>query len=874
MDSRNAPSWNPSELSPDQVRAGARGLVGTNLEGTSLYAPNGSTLMSGAGILVTGAAGVGNTLTAEFPMGVGTVKWQRLTAGSWGDIAGATSMTYVQTSEDAGKSVRPIATSYAPFGGSVSVPDAPAEIVGGIAVGSAGAAGTMYDGFTLRWGDDFNTLDILGPANPRGKYWTTRIGGTGARGNDTLLGTQYDTDPLMTGHADSNRGVPVSYSNMNVSGSVLNLQARKATAGEQTHMQSLRNEVSAQISTVGEVLFYPGTGAAGEVIVESRMGWSASNPAGWHATFWTYSAVPGAGDEKDEFDFESNRDTVHLQRNVKTAGVNTPANYGNFAIDGGMHLVAFKLSQSSAAYYKNGAQLAAPAVNANSKAVPQFVFLTSHVYNGTFQGDTYNKSSWNADADGATLSIDYLRVWSRSALNHYKPLASLTDQNVAYGGSITITLPSKIVLWGNAGVTEAVQAVYNEENEPGAAHDSVYGQFPPGVSYNAGTRELTVNIMSGKAGRINFLVIPYDAAGSTCKPLRFAVNVGPKVLVTSYALTTGAAMNVDLYATCDCGVLTTNGTGKAKTISVSGLSGTGLSYSDATGMLTGTYTGTGATMAVTVTNSVGQSVTTDVAISAASAYAYEALAAAGNGWFDASDASSVTLSGSSVTALANKVAGNGNLSGGGAARTYNLATKNGRNTISFARNTSDPARLSAAGPTENISLTFSGSGNSYVVIFAFTPTDTNTGFPWSASKSVSGTVAQQIGMVRRSGSASDIRRSPDSTGADTPTAFTDAAGVPSGQATIVAVRFTGTTTTTWCNSTTPFLSENPTNTAAFDDNLVFRIGAIMAANSSLQATACAMDFYECVVGNSSSWTDAEIQQAITDMATKWGITLS
>jgi hypothetical protein len=58
---------------------------------------------------------------------------------------------------------------------------------------------------------------------------------------------------------------------------------------------------------------------------------------------------------------------------------------------------------------------------------------------------------------------------------------------------------------------------------------------------------------------------------------------------------------------------------KAKTIAVSGLP-TGLSYSDTTGLITGTPTGSGTTtISVTVTNSLGQSVTSNVdAIVAAS----------------------------------------------------------------------------------------------------------------------------------------------------------------------------------------------------------------------------------------------------------------
>ncbi|MEY2688114.1 MAG: hypothetical protein RL375_2312, partial [Pseudomonadota bacterium] len=139
--------------------------------------------------------------------------------------------------------------------GSTRVPGLGA--IGGVGVGEAGGAGTMYEGFTLSWGDDFNTLDILGPAAPRGKWFTTRTYGSGPRGSDTILGTMFDADPLFTGHNDSNRGVPVVYNNMAVTGSALIMTARKATAGEQTHMSSTRNELAAMISGTGAIHWYP-----------------------------------------------------------------------------------------------------------------------------------------------------------------------------------------------------------------------------------------------------------------------------------------------------------------------------------------------------------------------------------------------------------------------------------------------------------------------------------------------------------------------------------------------------------------------------------------------------------------------------------------
>ncbi|MDB5847463.1 MAG: hypothetical protein JWP29_1215 [Rhodoferax sp.] len=90
-------------------------------------------------VLISGTPGVGNTLTASFPSGVGTVKWQSGVSGVWTDIPGATSLAYLQTTTDAGKGLRPIATSYAPFGSPVAVPGTP------VFLAQAANRGTLND---------------------------------------------------------------------------------------------------------------------------------------------------------------------------------------------------------------------------------------------------------------------------------------------------------------------------------------------------------------------------------------------------------------------------------------------------------------------------------------------------------------------------------------------------------------------------------------------------------------------------------------------------------------------------------------------------------------------------------------------------------
>lgn len=760
-------------------------------------------------------------------------------------------------------------------------PFTPAKVVGGIAVGDEGAAGSFYEGYVLSWGDEFaDGLDILAPAAPRGRWWTTRSYGPPARGSDTLLGTMYDFDPAMTGHNDSNRGVPVGYDNLSQLHSIVNLQARAATAGEQADMSSTRNEVAAMLAGPGAVHYYPSTQDEGDVIVEARIRYTAAagNPSGWHPTFWSLSLNPAAtqaSTNSDEIDWEGNSNASYLKRNTWTAGSQASFSAGTgYAHDGAFHVVSMLLNKSAVELYVDESLHASGAWDANSKNKPQYPLLTSHVYNGEFESDSYNAGEWDADTDGATMSVDWIRVWRRRGKQHFAPRVDIQDYFVDFNTSATIQLPSAAAIWGDATVTEYLQVIIHEENEPGVTHSTAHTQFPSGVSYNTSTRQITVNLTTGNTGRLNFALSAWKADGSTGEPLRFAVNVGPVINLSGLSYDSGDSVSLDVYAACDCGVLTSDGTAKAKTISVSGLGASGLSYDDATGLLTGTAVTGSYTLTVECTNSVGQTASKSVAmtISGASSYAYESWT--GPGWFDASDGATVTTSGSNVTTWGNQRAGGAALSAAGAAITYPSGVQNGLAALRFARDAGGaPARLSpVGGASAALSTMCQGNDKPYTVIAVYKPTDTNTGFIWSWSDTVDGTDEQVQALVRRSGSACSSRRRLTTAGG---TDVNFGSGQAANSVHIVAIKYTGTAVSIWDNSTTAAVSGTSHDFGAFNTQLIFYIGTAESAGTdpTYPATACAMDFFEVVIEDSAK-ADADIQQAITDLATKWGITLS
>lgn len=503
-----------------------------------------------------------------------------------------------------------------PIGAAVTAAAVAAPTIGGVTVGDAGATGTLYEGYTLRGGDDFTALNIVGPNKPTG-YLTTRapIDMPGTRAS--AASAHYYTDPLHTGHNDANRGVPVGYDNMSiVGGSRLKLQSRIATTPEKATFSNSSYAggkpvvLASSINTTRQLMFYVGP-TGGEILIESmiRHTAKAGNPAGWHPTFWTLSGTPTIAYESDEIDvIEGNSQSGYLNRNTWVSGVvtNTHSLGPVDKFDGTDHLWTARLSQTEVRRYVDGVNDYTISANANSKSRPQYLIWTSVVYNAAFEGETFNESAWIADADGAAMEIDYYRIWSKTALPHYKPLATVSAVNVGYAGTQSIVLPSKLDLWGDAGVTEDVSGIAAESNDP--TNNVQFVGLPPGVTYNSGTRTISVDwsASSTPPGRLHLNVVAWNTNGSTTEPLNIVVNRGPRVTLTTQSWPVNVPLSLDLYPFMDCGNLL------PKTGSVTGLP-TGLSFDPVTFLVTGTPTAIGSgTINVTTTNSVGQTVTAAV----------------------------------------------------------------------------------------------------------------------------------------------------------------------------------------------------------------------------------------------------------------------
>lgn len=511
------------------------------------------------------------------------------------------------------------------FDGGIGSAGSVAAPIGGFTVGQAGTG--MYAGFTLAWGEDFLWGDyaskLIGPTSPNAPYGASTIySDISSRGNTSSLGSQWDVDPLLTGYNDANRGAAYGFTNWSVSNSILTLQTRNATTGANSEQSmlaptdvsingGLRKQVSAMIHTAGAVAVTPGSN---EIMIEARMRMShrSGNPAGAHPTVpWVTPLNPvlptTASSNGNAWNFEGSSQDFAFTQNIYASGVATnPAAYCtalNYE-DGTFHTVTLRLRNgSSTELWVDGASVCSvAATNSNPLVTPLYIIASNHVYNGSFGGETYTPAAWDADPDGITMSVDWLRVWKVTGVAQYAPLVSVADQNLAYNGNTTIVLPSLLSLWGDGSVSEYVQALPTESNEIGNTDTSKFARFPPGVTYNSGTRTITIDWTNiyGNAGPVRFSVTPYKN-GSVSVPLRFTVNRGPFLTVGNVTSQVSSPVNFDVRAAITVGNIF------PLTIGVTGLPA-GLSFSSSTGLITGTPSENTSVATVTATNGLGQQI--------------------------------------------------------------------------------------------------------------------------------------------------------------------------------------------------------------------------------------------------------------------------
>lgn len=538
--------------------------------------------------------------------------------------------------------------------------------IGGIAIGAEGETGTLYEGYTLSDGDEFNSLSLVSAATPSADYFATRAyrseGGSGPapglRAPATgALNVMHDVSPDYTGWQDQARGVAQSYDSHSIQSGALRLKAIRQTAGEQTNLASGvagQVERGSMIHTAGRLWWNS------PAVIEWRAKFP-KGPAGQHPTVWALSVQPPGGTMTgNEYGFEgsgNDQQAYHGTWTAGSAGFNTQ-NLTDTYRDGNAHTYSVVVGASNYKYYVDGTLVHTISVDPDTAGSNKadYALITNHVYKSTFLGENYSAAAWAADSDGVNIDVEWMRVWRPTSTGvHYSPLTSIADTELAHGATSSIVLPSQSALWGATGLTEYVFAIPNEVEEPGGSNTGSYDQFPTGVTYDSGTRTISIaNTLTG-AGCLHFAV-GVTGDGITCKPARFRLYVAPRwVGDASFAWQQDVAVEVDVYEAWDVGRLFRT-SGDPKGLTVSGLP-SGMSFSATTGLITGTPTASASgDLTITATNSKGQTTSRTqgyVVSAAASGVAAPSLTGSPTliaSW-DFGDSSKLTLDGSNITSV-------------------------------------------------------------------------------------------------------------------------------------------------------------------------------------------------------------------------------
>lgn len=299
----------------------------------------------------------------------------------------------------------------------VGIHSANLAVVGGIQIGSAGATGSEYAGYTLAWGDDFNdsTPQIISPLTPGAKYldmmtYTQNDATYAPRTKNGLL--NYDPGLLETGANDINRGVPVaSWQDIkSQSNGILTQLARHTQLIESLESGNSQSTLGSIISSCGVICGRPPFFFEAKLRINPN---NTASTANFHPSFWGLLMGPVSTGVNLEVDWESdNTNTFNPTGYTWTnsgaggtvmSGAGVGANISPNLQDGNWHTLGIECTPTYANFWCDGILVNTITLDFTSAgARPRYWMASCHI-NGT------STTVWGAQ------SVNSTATWSNSS---------------------------------------------------------------------------------------------------------------------------------------------------------------------------------------------------------------------------------------------------------------------------------------------------------------------------------------------------------------------------------------------------------------------------------------------------------------------------
>lgn len=697
------------------------------------------------------------------------------------------------------------------IGGSSNVP----TTIGGLNIGDAGIVSTIFEGFTLNYGDDFwvkptawSGRNLSGKYAHSIPYYPVRIVNNGGLEREIYLDNSYRG-------ARNKSPVDLNQDAGTVQGSVFSITAQATPASLvpflPTSYPTVGDAQNKPLMISSAIKTWPNfiLSGAGNFIVEGRIRLPSGIAGGFWPSLWCTSFNwPDQGEVdlmeaiKDASGNLSIRQSLHISTTDGAGDTETSINTTVGVPSSKFIQLAVKRNGNTLSFYDDIASAGNVVFRAAytdarvGRIRGAFDIRMELAVNTVWDSGTFNIADYPK-----TVEFDWFRVWTPTGTPVNTPTNYLTEINTVVGGLWDWTIPSDIELFGMAVDTIEAYACWDNADAPGFA--TRVGKFSSTMTVNLAARTVTGTIPSTEAGKAGILFIGCFNGGGAARRAIKMWNIAP-IPITSplnSVVVYGSAINVAIaYADFHSGNL------GAHTYNVTKTGGSWLTITgNGTGAISITGTSPNAdevvSLNISCTNAIGQTTTITRTITNQASVSFDPSAwASVVEWWDASDNTKVFSDSTATTqavvdstvaaALTGKK--NGyilNNATAGTQPTY-VTDANGLKSIKFTRASNQ--RLNNTTSTA-LFTNVTGSDNAYAIIGAFKRGTAGVSVtPVSFSRNVSTTIVDSIRHYFNGTNLAGIQRIANAAGV---TASTASAVVAANQWYTVAWIFAGTTLT-------------------------------------------------------------------------------